>query len=1196
MQKINYVLLGLLLYSVNVIISREVPRIFHDAYEGNKQAVQDYLDNGQDCTIKNDNGDTILHIAAQQGYADIITLITDYYDSCSWLWYYTCGPTLPTGNEQNNSGDTPLHCAISSCKNQSCAVLLSKVTTQNLEITNHKGLTPLLLAVKKGDCATVKTIGEINPENYYAKKDQGKNILHSAIEEKHFSLIEQLAADKKFINAQDDNHLSPLHYAINNQDQCNQADNNAIARILIDSGADIAIYSKNKLPLLHDCILHNNLELFITLLNYNAKINEVDISGKTALHHAFEENKKEFIIPLLDKNSDSNKKNNSGFTVGHIAVQSRNIENLALLIEHPQSNFNINMQDNNKNTLLHKAVIDHNVEITNYLLNRKEIDITLCNSEGKCSFAIALDNNQDDLIDLISLHPDADINSKDNKGRTSLIRAAERGDYKGIDKILHNDKADISAADNFGDTALHKAAECGNKMNVELLIKKDKSSLIMPNNDDQLPLNIAISNKHEKLAILLVDAGSPINKSYYAGRTLLHQAAKHGLSQLTDYLLQKNAAITKDIDGWTPLHDAAANGHSVVIQKLRVHGEKITDLTNRNNSPLSVAIMNKHFECIKELLDQTIINKKNDKQLTVLHLAIHYFAPKKIIEQLLQSGADNTINDAQDNNCLHMAIESNNKEAFSLFVKQPHMINQKNCLGKTSLHQAAAHKRLSFSEELLKNGADIRLKNNNGETALMTASQLGDVSNIDLYMRYGAYVDEQDNKGFTVIAHAANIEIMKKLHKHYGASLSLRTNDRDTLLHLAAKRGDTQKIKYLMEQGLQSDDVNNKNEIPLISAVSNGHLDVVKLIIKDKDFITDQVTRAINHAQWGNHPAIVRFLNQKMEDRQKECRKIIDLHNNVQNFIAVNKNRDRVLSEKTSTKYPEYRYIYKPSSAIQEPIKNFNDIWQLDSSKRDEYYNALLCYKHHEIQENTIIEQNITSIQQLEEKLQKQQEAEKKQREYEKKRRDEELHAQQQEYTNILTKQDILYGLIASNRELSQDTQQGSSAAHYTYQPSSCAQRHPINIDQLKTLNSQALAQYATLLNECSHEEEKSKIALSYLLAQQRSTQAAIRIFTDKKAIETDFECALRLLEKKQKKVIDSSTDSDDTKEKRQAALKKIIHGMRKKGYQTIDELSSSLQTDEDKEIINMWTIEENLKKEFEVEMRKQQRKQSGGF
>ena len=100
---------------------------------GSYRIVGALLEYGANINIKDEHGDTPLHIAVNSGRNDIVKLLISY-------------PEINL-NLQNKNGDTPLHIAVNSCRDDIAKLLIS-CPEINLNLQNKNGDTPLHIATK----------------------------------------------------------------------------------------------------------------------------------------------------------------------------------------------------------------------------------------------------------------------------------------------------------------------------------------------------------------------------------------------------------------------------------------------------------------------------------------------------------------------------------------------------------------------------------------------------------------------------------------------------------------------------------------------------------------------------------------------------------------------------------------------------------------------------------------------------------------------------------------------------------------------------------------------------------------------------------------------------------------------------------------------------------------------------------------
>jgi len=85
-----------------------------------------------------------------------------------------------------------------------------------VELLNSAGFTPLLCAVWNGNIETVRYLVKCGV-NFKAKDNSERNVLHLAVQKKHYKLLESLFEYDgviDLINQTDKNCWTPLHYSI----------------------------------------------------------------------------------------------------------------------------------------------------------------------------------------------------------------------------------------------------------------------------------------------------------------------------------------------------------------------------------------------------------------------------------------------------------------------------------------------------------------------------------------------------------------------------------------------------------------------------------------------------------------------------------------------------------------------------------------------------------------------------------------------------------------------------------------------------------------------------------------------------------------------------------------------------------------------------------------------------------------------
>ncbi len=263
-----------------------------------------------------------------------------------------------------------------------------------------------------------------------------------------------------------------------------------------------------------------------------------------------------------------------------------------------------------------------------------------------------------------------------------------------------------------------------------------------------------------------------INNKYGSEQdSLLHLAAMIGEINAVRYLIRKGIDVNvRNALHHTPLHLAAGIGHAEVVKILIREGKAEIDVFDaRNQTPMHYAVNNKKLEIVKLLLKLGAdVNSARMGQNSMKLSPVHI-------------AVSNTNYDERDL-CL---------DILKSLIKEPNaQVNLQDYENKTPLHYA---ERLKTIEVLLtREDIDPLVKDDSGKTPFDYAKP----------------------------------EIKKALMSNkYGS-------EKNSLLHLAAQRGEIEIVDAILKEEINIDIVNNKGLSPIYLAAEKGHLHVVKLLLK----------------------------------------------------------------------------------------------------------------------------------------------------------------------------------------------------------------------------------------------------------------------------------------------------------------------------------------------------------------------------
>jgi ankyrin repeat protein len=144
-------------------------------------------------------------------------------------------------------------------------------------------------------------------------------------------------------------------------------------------------------------------------------------------------------------------------------------------------------------------------------------------------------------------------------------------------------------------------------------------------------------------------------------------------------------------------------------------------------TPLHWAVMNGHYNCVKLLVENGVNVDCLNSGLNSPMLIASAFGYKEIIFYLLDHGADITMRNLKDYDCLLMlllygALSFNVEEIIIAFKIRGIDINKQDISGVTPLHECSARNLPLSIQSLVDAGADVNMKHGrNGLTPLQLA-------------------------------------------------------------------------------------------------------------------------------------------------------------------------------------------------------------------------------------------------------------------------------------------------------------------------------------------------------------------------------------------------------------------------------------------------------------------------------------------
>jgi ankyrin repeat protein len=422
-------------------------------------------------------------------------------------------------------------------------------------------------------------------------------------------------------------------------------------------------------------------------------------------------------------------------------------------------------------------------------------------------------------------------------------------------RLLLNAGADIAARDELQlSTPLHNAARWGQVAAARRLAYASAAAT-----STSLTAAAAAGRAPSGAASVASEAHQSLNAMDANYKTPLFLAAEQGQPQVVEVLLAAGADfLYPDIKGLSPLHAAAAKGHSGVVKALAAARPTYQHLNNSNNlqgmTPLCCAAKAGHAGAVKALIEAgaslqlqsgnagwtpmlyaaerghaavvklllTAGVRVDEEVLTYQRTPLFAAVIKgheEVAQLLLEGGASigtqgtehasavsrlgNSGGVLYFGTLLHYCVYWKYRDACAMLLRLGVGANVRDRKQQTPLHLAAAGdvcECMEYVRLLLDAGADPRAQDTYGRTALHVAVRVGDTAIVAALLAAGAGADVEDEYGDTPLA----VAVASK-HMISACELLLAGGDVEELEGVESEGLQEQLLKHLrrVEGGLK---------------------------------------------------------------------------------------------------------------------------------------------------------------------------------------------------------------------------------------------------------------------------------------------------------------------------------------------------------------------------------------------------------
>lgn len=423
----------------------------------------------------------------------------------------------------------------------------------------------------------------------------------------------------------------------------------------------------------------------------------------------------------------------------------------------------------------------------------------------------------------------ANVNQTQPDGTTPLHWATYRVDRDLVDRLLKRG-AKANVVNRYGASPLHEAVRVASPELTGILLEAGADANAA-NEDGVTALMLAARTGNVTVAELLVKAGADVNRiEQYKGQSAVMWAAGENHPEMVAFLVARGADLS--------VRANATDWPSQISSEPRVQYRPVGGLT-----PLLYAVRAGCFSCVRTMVEAGADkDRPNPDGMTPMMMALDNGAPE-IALYLLERGANPHTWDWWGRTPLYVAVTMRGGVDSRPGPRPPASLALIKALLDAGVNP---NPQLAFKEPS-RGGRDNRFRDDlltTGATPLLRAAQTFDNEVVTLLLTHGALVDLPNASGVTPFMAAAGIgtrgaatvtgpgpadnatvlslETMEILRKA-GADVNARITDvtsltariaRDntmtgrqgqTALFLAAERGRTEMVRYLVANGARTD-------------------------------------------------------------------------------------------------------------------------------------------------------------------------------------------------------------------------------------------------------------------------------------------------------------------------------------------------------------------------------------------------------